>query len=157
MLLIKSTTSTASSDSWKQQELAEKAGLLIWKELADGSGLNCLQRATENGAWLTAIPHHLNGTELSWEEFHENIFLWYGIVPLNLPIGCDGCGNKFSVPHDLSCPKGGLVLGRHNYTAKGWGTLSAQAVNPSDISYKPKINIRTVQGEINGAGALVVT
>ena len=48
---------------------------MIQKELADEAGLNCLQQEMENGAWITAIPHHLNGTELSWEEFQENILL----------------------------------------------------------------------------------
>ena len=28
-----------------------------------------LHRATSNGTCLSAVPHHLNGTELSWAEF----------------------------------------------------------------------------------------
>ena len=71
------------------------------KELADGAVLNRLLQTTENGAWLTAIHHRLNGAELTWEEFQDNILLWYGIVTLNLPTDCYGCGKKFSVPHDL--------------------------------------------------------
>ena len=76
---------------------------------------------------------------------------------MNLPTYCDGCGKNFSVPNDLSCPKGGLDLARHNDAAKEWGALSARAINPSAISYKPKIKSRTVQVERNGAGAQVVT
>ena len=60
---------------------------------------------------------------------------------------------KFLVPHYLSCPKGGLVLLQHNDAAKEWGTLSARSINPSDISYEPKIKSKKVQGERNRARA----
>ena len=136
----------ASANRWKQREIAEKEVILIRKELEDRVGLNCLRQATYNGAYLTAIPHRLNGMGFSWEEFQDNLLLWYGIVPLNIPTDCDGCGKKFSVPHALSCPKGGLVMAWHNDAAKEWGALSPQAINPIDISYKPKINSRTLQG-----------
>ena len=59
----------SSADGRKQKELAENAVLSIHKDLADRAGLNLLQQAIENGAWLTAIPHSLNGTEFSWEGF----------------------------------------------------------------------------------------
>ena len=127
------------------------------KELADGAGLNGLRRATENGVWIIAIPRRLNDTELSWEEFQDNLILRYGIVPLNLPIDWVGCVKKLLVPHALSCPKGGLVLARHNDAAKEWGALSTQSINTSDISYKPKINNGTVQGERNRDRARVAT
>ena len=59
------------------------------------------------------------------------------------------------MPHASSCPKGGLVIAQHNYDAKEWGALSAKALNPSCIFYKPKTNSKTVQGERNMAGAQV--
>ena len=118
--------------------------ILRRKELADGSGLNRLRWATDNGVWLTAIPHCLNSTELLWEEFQDNILLRYVIVPLDLPIDFDGCGKNFLVTHALSCPNGGLILARHNYDAKEWVNLLTLTINPSDISYKPNINSRTV-------------
>ena len=65
----------ASSDGCKQWEIMEKAVLTRRKELVDRTGLNCLRRATENGAWLTAMPHHLNSTEFSREEFKDNLLL----------------------------------------------------------------------------------
>ena len=141
----------------KQREFSENEALTRRKDLVYGAGLNWLRRATDNGAWITDIPHQINCTEFLWEEFQYNILLRYGIVPLNLPTYCDGCGKRFSVPHDLSCPKGGLVLERHNDDAKEWGTLSDRALNSSLISYKPKINSRTVYGEMNGAVAWVAT
>ena len=66
---------------------------------------------------------------------------------------CDGCGNRFLIEHALSCPKGGLVLARHDDATKEWGALGARALVPSAITYEPKINSRTVQGERTGAGA----
>ena len=59
--------------------------------------------------------------------------------------------------HALSCPKEGIFLARHNNTSEEWGALSDQALNPSFISYKPKIKIRTVKAERNRAGARVDT
>ena len=39
--------------------------------------------------------------------------------------------------------------------AKEWGALLSRAINYSAISYEPKINSRTVQGERNGDGERV--
>ena len=88
------------------------------KYLAGDQEKNRLYRATRNGAWLSAVPHHLNGTELSQEEFRDNLRLRYGLMPQDIPITCDGCGKKFSIDHALSCPKGGLFLARHDDAAK---------------------------------------
>ena len=74
-----------------------------------------------NGAWLSAVPHRLNGTELSQEEFWDNLRLRYGLMPQDIPATCNGCGEKFSIEHALSFPKGGLVLEQHDDDAKKWG------------------------------------
>ena len=108
----------ASADRRNQQEVEEKAVFLIQKELADEAGLNCLQQEMENGAWLTAIPHHLNGTELSREELQDNIIIRYVILSLHLPTDCDGCGKNFLMTHTLLFPKGGLVQAWHKDSAK---------------------------------------
>ena len=88
------------------------------KELIGGQDSNRLHRATINGAWLSAVPHHLNGTELSLEEFRDNLCHRYGLMPQDIPATCDGCGKKFSIEHALSCPKGGLVLAWHDDAEK---------------------------------------
>ena len=41
---------------------------------------------------------------------------------------------------------------RHDDAEKEWGSLGAQFLVPSAISYEPKINIRAVQGERTRAG-----
>ena len=109
--------------------------------------------ATSNVAWLSSVPHRLNGIELSQEELRDNLRLRYGLMPQDIPTTCDSCGKKFSIEHALSCPKGGLVLSRHDDAAKEWGALGSRALVPIAITYKPKINNRTVQVERTGAGA----
>ena len=42
---------------------------------------------------------------------------------------------------------------QHNDDEKEWGALGSWDLVPSDKTYKPKINSRTVQGEKNGDGA----
>ena len=44
-------------------------------------------------------------------------------------------------------------MARHYDATKELGTLGDQALIPSAISYEPKINSRTVQGERTKAGA----
>ena len=105
------------------------------------------------GAWLSTVLHRLNGMELSWEEFRDNLRLRYGLMPQDIPATCNGCGKRFSIEHALSCPKGGLVLARHNDNAKEWVTLGSRAHVPSAITYEPKISSRTVLGGRFGAGA----
>ena len=80
------------------------------KELTGCQERNRLHRATRNGAWLIAVPHRLNGTELSREEFQYNIRLRYGLMPQDIPTTYDVYVKKFSIEHALSCPKGGLVV-----------------------------------------------
>ena len=106
-----------------------------------------------NGAWLSDVPHRFNGTELSREEFRAYLRLRYGLMPQDIPATCDGCGKKFSIEHALSFPKRGLVLAQHNNAANEWFALGAWALVPSAITYKHKINSRTVQGERTGARA----
>ena len=74
-------------------------------------------------------------------------------MPQDIPETCDGCGKKFLIEHAPSCPKGALVLARHDETAKEWGALGSRALVPIAITYKPRINSRIVKGERTGAKA----
>ena len=123
------------------------------KELAGGRDRQRPHRAMRNGAWLSTIPHCLSIMDISQEELRYNIRLRYGLMPQDIPTTCNGCGKKFLIEHYLSSPKGDLVLAWHADAAKEWGALRAQVLNPSDITYEPKINNRTVQGERTGDGA----
>ena len=129
----------------------ELAELARQKEIEGGQERNRLHRETRNGAWLSAVPHRLNVTELSQEKLRDNLCLRYRLMPQDIPATCDSCGKRFLIKHTLSCPKGGLVLARHDDAAKEWGDLGSRARVPSAITYEPKINSRTVQGERTGA------
>jgi hypothetical protein len=85
------------------------------------------------------MPNSLNGTELSEEEFRDNLRLRFGLLPLSLPARCDGCEATFTVEHALSCKRGGLVLLRHNDVAAEWHQLCAAALTPSAVSDEPLI------------------
>ena len=62
---------------------------------------NALQmdRACKLGVWLTVMPSFMDDTELSAEEFRDNIRCRLGLTPLRLPTDCDGCGVPFSAEH----------------------------------------------------------
>ena len=72
-------------------------------------------------------------------------------MPQDIPTTCNGCVKKFSIEHALSYPKGGLIFARHDDSAKEWGAFASRTLVPSDITYEPKINSRTLQEERTGA------
>ena len=74
-------------------------------------------------------------------------------MPQDIPATCDGCRKKFLIKYALSFPKGGLVIARREAAAKEWCSLGAWSLVPIAITYEPKINSRTVQGERTGAVA----
>ena len=74
-------------------------------------------------------------------------------MPQDIPATCGGCVEGLLIERALSFQKLGLVLVRNDDAAKEWGALEDQDLFPSSISYKPKINSRTVQGGRTGAGA----
>ena len=64
------------------------------QEQAGHQEKNRLHKETRNGAWLSDVPHRLNGTDLSWEEFRDNLCLRYGLMPQDILVTCYGCGKK---------------------------------------------------------------
>ena len=90
--------------------------------------------------WLTAMPNRLNGTKLSADKFRDSLRLRFGLAPLDLPNRCDGCGQRFSLGHAMTCKKGGLVLLCHNDVAAKWHQLCAQVLTPAAISDEPLIH-----------------
>jgi len=48
-----------------------------------------MKQSKTMGAWLTAIPHVLNRTVLSTEEFQNNLRIQFGLPLLHLPNRCD--------------------------------------------------------------------
>ena len=93
-----------------------------------------LGQIRQTGAWLTQMPLKLNGTILSKDDLFDNTWLHYGMSPVNLCKRCDGCGARFSVEHELSCKKGGLVCQCHDDIRDEAGQLAAMALTPSHVS-----------------------
>jgi hypothetical protein len=144
------TASTTARKDRAEQELgvletrwAEKGLREKWR----------LKRAMNAGIWLTCIPSRLNGTEISAEEFVDNIRLRYNLQPLNVPECCDGCGKPMSVEHAMSCKVGGLVHIRHDDVAQEFGYLCGLAYKPSRVSYEPLINHNTCGAPTAGANS----
>jgi hypothetical protein len=96
-------------------------------------------RSAATGAWLSTLPSLLNGSDLSAEEFRDGVRLRFGLPPTSLPPRCDGCGERFTTEHAMSCRKGGLILQRHNDLVATWGQLCSQAHTPSTVSDEPLI------------------
>ena len=90
-----------------------------------------LERMGETGAWLSVIPNRFDGTELSREEFQDNLAIHYGLRPRALPECCDGCNEPFTVEHWLSCKKGGFVGQRYDDECEELAHLCSMALTPS--------------------------
>ena len=69
----------ARGGSWKEWEQKETEVFKRRKYKVGGQDQSRIDQEMRNGACLTDVPHHLNGTELSQEEFWENLFLLYGM------------------------------------------------------------------------------
>ena len=96
-------------------------------------------RNCRNGAWLTVVPSRLNGTDLSANEFRDNIRLRYNLKPLDMPSHCDGCGAKLTVEHAMSCKVGGLVHCRHDTTSDEFRHLAGCAFGFNKVEREPRI------------------
>ena len=77
--------------------------------------LRSIETSTENGAsiWLTVIQIKRNVFFLEKQAFWDVIRIRYNITLERLPTLCV-CGDPFNLQHALSCPKGALVVTRHN-------------------------------------------
>ena len=58
-----------------------------------------------SGVWLLAVPNRLNGTDISADEWRDNVRLRYNLLPLDMPQHCDGCNERMTIesPHHRHC------------------------------------------------------
>jgi hypothetical protein len=135
----------------RNAKIEEAAGQFsLYLEGVDATTKRRTKRSTECGAWLTVMPSLLNGTELSATEFRDALRLRYGLNPTNMPIACDGCGDRFTVGHAMTCRKGGLITQRHDDVAGEWHQLCADALSPSRVTDEPIIPQCRTRAEVNG-------
>ena len=81
----------------------------------NGTTKKAMILAEEKGAsaWLNNIPIKEHGFTLHKGAFRDAIALRYGWRPNGLPSTC-ACGKANGVDHALSCPRGGIIIKRHN-------------------------------------------
>jgi hypothetical protein len=79
----------------------------------------------KTSAWLTVLPVERNNFDLSPVEFRDALAIRYRRPLLSTPGLCDGCGEKFTLSHVLSCKKGGLIIQRHNEIRDALGDLTS--------------------------------
>ncbi len=99
----------------------------------DADTARTIQRGEHCGQWLSVTPSIVNGTELSPQEFRDNLHLRYGRTPGDLPERCDGCNAPFTVQHSLDCKKGGLIILRHNEISGEVMEWASKALSPSAV------------------------
>jgi len=119
-----------------QHKLKEEATAAKHKRMSSAAkpaDARRMARAKETGAWLTATPNTLNGTELSADEFRDNLRIRLGLIPASLPQQCVGCSNQFTVEHAMSCKKGGSCHNAITISRRS-GTTSAPRHFPRPLS-----------------------
>ena len=86
-----------------------------------------IKRAVGGGIshWLTTIPLKRYYFDLAPVEFRDALALRYLRTPPGLPSWCDECGESFTLQHGLNCPKGGLIIRRHNDIRDCLGDIAA--------------------------------
>ncbi|KAL7474784.1 hypothetical protein ACHAW6_000750 [Cyclotella cf. meneghiniana] len=87
--------------------------------------------ATAAGAWFLTIPDSFSGTDLTKDEWLDNVAIRYGRCPTNLPYQCDGCGARLMLEHGLSCKRGRLIGIHHNDVHNKWAHLCSIALTDS--------------------------
>ena len=97
------------------------------------------QRAVSSGHWLLTTPNRLNGSQLSAEEFRDNLWLQENLKPLDMSQLCDGCWKRLTADHALLCKCGSLVHIRHDDVGKEWESLSVCAFSQGAVSHEPYI------------------
>jgi hypothetical protein len=137
-------------DLKKVREKAEAGASSVLRQAATPATARRMLRSKQTGAWLTAMPDTANGTELSVDEFRDSLRLRFGLNPAALPHRCEGCGQRFSVEHAMSCKQGGLVMQRHNDVKAEWHHLCVQALSATVVYDEPLIHISR---DVREAGA----
>lgn len=99
-----------------------------------------LKRSQTTGNWLTTMPTHLNGTELSRQEWRDSARPRAFLPDEDLPDTCDGCQQPHSRGHAMACKKGGRILHRHNDLVGTIHDLCVQAHTKTAVTDEPLIH-----------------
>ncbi len=127
----KATVKAAGNEARKARLKGEQDTLDGLKESGGRKIAKHLEWMGKTGKWLSVIPNRFDGTELSREEFQDNLTICYGLRPRGLPECCDGCNEPSTVEHGISCKKGGFVGQWHDNVCKELAHLCSMALMPS--------------------------
>ena len=113
-----------------------------------------LRQGTKTGDCLTVLPFTVNGMELGDQEWHNTLFLCYGMEPPDAPNHCGGCNAKFYISHSLDCKKVGIINTLHNKLYDGVAELSGKYFTPLHVHDDPLIHQGRVvrEGKAQTAG-----
>jgi predicted RNA-binding Zn-ribbon protein involved in translation (DUF1610 family) len=134
------TTTKVKAELKKGRDKERKAALNTILNPLPSSLQRTLMRGCETGAWLADMPSTIAGIELSSDEFCDSLHIRYGCTSQRLKPACDGCGAAFTTRRAFYCPKGGLVIIRHNKVRDELSDMVARAFQPSAVRDKPKIH-----------------
>ena len=96
--------------------------------------------AYKSGAWLTVMPSFLYNTELSAQDFRDNVRWRLGLEPCRLPTHYDRCGAPFLEEHACRYKVGELVNLQHNLLTDKWRGLCAKSLTKTDVYDEPIIH-----------------
>ena len=110
-----STTKIESDIKNRKKKLNDAKPQEVTNNISCKTTLRSVEASTENGTsiLLTVIPIKRNAFFLEKQALWDAIQIRYNISLELLPTLCV-CGDSFNLQHALSCPKGGLVITRHN-------------------------------------------
>lgn len=137
----KSTRSSTIAEIRKRKTEEEKGILEDICSKLDPDTARTIKRGALCGQWLSVLPSTVNGTELSPQEFRDNLLLRYARSPGDLPERCDGCDKLFTVQHALDCKSGGLIIQRHNEIQAELVEWCSKALTPSAVRVEPLIHL----------------
>ena len=71
--------------------------------------------------------------DLGAQEWHDALFLSYGLDHPDLPTYCDGCNSKFTICHAFDYKRDGLVTASHNDLRDRVADLAGKPFTPSHV------------------------
>ena len=130
----------ANKEHKQRKKLEDESQLQDCLSKQSSLGKKVITRASETGAWLSATPNTLAGTELGKDEWRDSACCRYNMRPESIPKYCDGCGKEASIDHILNCRVGGLIICRHNELKDELIDIGIKAFGLNSIRDEPLTN-----------------
>ncbi|CEM27715.1 unnamed protein product [Vitrella brassicaformis CCMP3155] len=108
-----------------------------------------VHRAVEakTAGWVTCRPDAEDHTDLTPDEFRDNMAIRYAYEPPKMPTHCDGCGAAHALNYGVGGWVGWLVIRRHHEVVDVLCDLSAKAWGESAARKEVVVIVETEEGE----------